>query len=295
MDYTFSGINVDTLPLAPKESMQFGRALQRVITKVVQLNPRYGQVQMAKIDIADGFYRIWLQIADIPKLGVALPGSPSSDPLIAFPLALPMGWIESPPYFTAFTETACDLTNNELRHCTRRTRSTVHRLEPLSDLLAATFVTLTFTRQKNGVRNETIGHGRSGHPSLCPVLCLASRVRALRLLHVPASTPINAFRETPLAPHCYVLPANIARRPRDALTIYSGPAYYASTDISARSTRAGGAMTLLCAGIDRDRIRLIGRWRSDELFRYLTVQTQPIMTGIAAYMLRGGAFRLAPG
>jgi hypothetical protein len=140
VDYTFSGVNVDTVSLAPKESMQFGRALQRVITKVVHADPRYGPVQMAKIDIADGFYRVWLQIADIPKLGVALPGSSASDPLIAFPLALPMGWIESPPYFTAFTETACDLANNELRHRTRRTRSTVHRLESIAATPAAATV-----------------------------------------------------------------------------------------------------------------------------------------------------------
>ena len=173
-------------------------------------------------------------------------------------------------------------------------RALDHMLCPLPDLLAATFVTLTFTRQKNGVRNETIGHGRSGHPALCPVLRLASRVRSLRLLGAPASTPINAFREAPLAPLRYVLPADITRRLRAALAIYPDPTYAAS-DVSARSTRAGGAMALLCAGIDRDRIRLIGRWRSDELFRYLTVQAQPIMTGIAAAMLRGGAFQLAPG
>jgi hypothetical protein len=54
-------------------------------------------------------------------------------------------------------------------------------------------------------------------------------------------------------------------------------------------------MALLCAVIDRDRIRMIGRWRSDELFRYLHVQAQPVMTGISAAMLRGGAYQLAPG
>ena len=64
---------------------------------------------------------------------------------------------------------------------------------PLSDLQAATFATLTFTRQKNGVRGEKIGHGRSGHPHICPVLCLVARVAALRQLHAPPDTPLNAF------------------------------------------------------------------------------------------------------
>jgi hypothetical protein len=41
--------------------------------------------------------------------------------------------------------------------------------------------------------------------------------------------------------------------------------------------------------IDSDRIRLIGRWRSDEMYRYLHVQSQPTMAGISAAMLRGAA------
>ena len=52
-----------------------------------------------------------------------------------------------------------------------------------------------------------------------------------------------------------------------ALALHPHPGYNAQDHhVSARSTRAGGAMALLCAGIDRDRIRMIGRWRSDELF-----------------------------
>lgn len=94
--------------------MQFERTLQRVFSTLVYAHPRYGPVHMAKIDIADGFYRIWLQAKDIPKLGVVLPASPNGVPLIAFPLALPMGWVESPPYFTAVTETACDRANDML-------------------------------------------------------------------------------------------------------------------------------------------------------------------------------------
>ena len=38
----------------------------------------------------------------------------------------------------------------------------------------------------------------------------------------------------------------------------------------------------------------LGRWRSDELFRYLHVQAHPNMTGIAAAMLRGGSYQRVP-
>ena len=51
-------------------------------------------------------------------------------------------------------------------------------------------------------------------------------------------------------------------------------------------------MAMLCGGIDSDRIRLIGRWHSDEMYCYLHVQAQPIMAGVAAIMLRGGDYRL---
>ena len=78
-----------------------------------------------------------------------------------------------------------------------------------------------------------------------------------------------------------------------ALLVHPNPAY-TPVDVSARSTRAGDAMSLLCAGIDSDRIRRIGRWRSDEMYCYLHVQAQPVMNGLAAAMLRGGSFRLTP-
>ena len=96
VDYSYSGVNHETVHLAPPETLQFGWALQRVLQRIVEADPRYGPVFLSKIDIADGFYRVWLQLADIPKLGVVLPTSPGQLPLIAFPLALPMGWVESP-------------------------------------------------------------------------------------------------------------------------------------------------------------------------------------------------------
>lgn len=101
VDYSFSGVNNDTVQMAPKDAMQFGRALHRVLAKIVHSDQRSGPVRsgpvhLSKIDVADGFYRVWLQWADIPKLGVALPTSPGRPSLVAFPLALPMGWVESP-------------------------------------------------------------------------------------------------------------------------------------------------------------------------------------------------------
>ena len=105
VDNTFSRVNDETVRLAPPEAMQIGRTLQRVLTSIAHAkNPRYGPPKLAKIDIADGLYRVWVHCSDTPKLGVVLLCR-SGIPLIAFPLALPIGWVESPPYFTILTET----------------------------------------------------------------------------------------------------------------------------------------------------------------------------------------------
>lgn len=72
----------------------------------------------AKIDNAVSFYRIGLQSCNIPRLlgVIVLPSDRSAEPLVALPLVLPMGcWVESPPYFTAVTETACNLLNTTLQ------------------------------------------------------------------------------------------------------------------------------------------------------------------------------------
>ena len=163
VDYSFSGVNEDTVPLAPKEAMQFGRALQRIMSKIVHADQRFGPVYMAKIDIADGFYRVWLVTTyGYPQVrrGTAYIARTASAG--GFPLALPMGWVESPPYFTTFTETACDLANMEL-HARNSTRacSTVHRLEAV----AATPPADTVEAQ---VKGEATRVTRLGHRQGCP-------------------------------------------------------------------------------------------------------------------------------
>ena len=166
---------------------------------------------------------------------------------------------------------------------------------PLPDLQAATFPTLTFTSQKNGVRGETIDHSRFGHPTLCPVLCLASRVLYLRTHSAGPTVPLNTTRSPRADSWHYLQPAAITGLLRAAVLL-SPDLGISPSDISARSTRAGGAMSMtMCAGIDSDRIRLIGRWRSDEMYRYLHVQAQPVMSGVAAAMFRGDHYRLVPG
>jgi hypothetical protein len=110
-DYAFSNVNKDTSPLAPLEAVQFGRTLHRLLGHIIYANPRFGPVYLSKLDIADGFYCIWLLPHHVPNLAVLFPQCDGVEPLIGFSLALPMGWIYSPPYFTAATKTITDLAN----------------------------------------------------------------------------------------------------------------------------------------------------------------------------------------
>ena len=51
-------------------------------------------------------------------------------------------------------------------------------------------------------------------------------------------------------------------------------------------------MALLCARVDDNIIKLVGRWRSDQMLRYLHLQAYPQMHTFANLMVTGGDFRL---
>jgi hypothetical protein len=129
VDLSFYGVNSDTVRQAPPEAMQFGRTLERLLTTIRHADPAYGPVQIIKVDIADGFYRVALVPDSAPGLGVILPHSPGEPHLVAIPLVLPMGWVDSPPQFCAVTETAADLANRRIR----RPWAPPHRLESIAD------------------------------------------------------------------------------------------------------------------------------------------------------------------
>ena len=52
-------------------------------------------------------------------------------------------------------------------------------------------------------------------------------------------------------------------------------------------------MALLVSNVDPDIIQLLGRWRSDEMFRYLHLTADPIMKDFACKMLHAD-YTLAP-
>ena len=194
VDYTFSGLNNETLRLSPSEAMQFGRALDRLIAQVVHADPASGPVKFIKVDMSDGFYRIWLRTKDIPKLGVAFPNLPSEPLLVALPLALPMGWTESPPYFCAVTETVADLANARLL---KHRKAPSHPLDTL-----ASSITLTEPKSAPSVHVQLPSVHSTARPSAVPSPpqrdpLLPSRRRQLAVIDVFVDDFIGAAQGNP--------------------------------------------------------------------------------------------------
>jgi hypothetical protein len=154
------------------------------------------------------------------------------------------------------------------------------------------FRELYFYQPKNGNRGEIIRLTRSGDPYVCPVLAAARRVKHLRLHKALKSTPICAYYQTKTRRN--VTPDNMTQTLRRAVAALPHLGIL-PCDVSARSLRASGAMALLCARVDDLTIRLLGRWNSDAMCRYLHVQAEPVMRGLAKLMLKGGIYHLHPG
>jgi len=162
---------------------------------------------------------------------------------------------------------------------------------PIALLKEARGGSLTFTTQKNGITNEVIRLNRSGDPFLCPVLAIIRRVLHLRQHNAPPHTPLaRVFTPTGVQ---HVTPSLITKTLRDAVKFLGHDLGFLPQEVSARSLRAAGAMALLVSGIDTDIIQLLGRWRSDEMFRYLHLTAEPITRDLASRMLRAD-YTMAP-
>lgn len=160
---------------------------------------------------------------------------------------------------------------------------------PEEQLHLATFVSLTFTDQKNGVRGEVIGLGRSEDPFLCPVKAAVRRLLYLRDNNATAQTPLAHVFDGP-----NVTPSRITTVLRNAVAALGTDLGFLPSDVSARCLRAAGAMALLLSDVDSNIIQLIGRWRSDAMLRYLHVQAAPLMQDYSRRMLDGGQYNLIP-
>jgi hypothetical protein len=99
-------VNSTTHQLAPWGAInQLGHSLKRIIHAFVEVADDE-KIQMAKWDIQDRFWRHNCQKEEEWNFCYVWPQAPSAPTQLVVPTSLQMGWVESPPYFCAASETA---------------------------------------------------------------------------------------------------------------------------------------------------------------------------------------------
>ena len=182
-------------------------------------------------------------------------------------------------------------------HLTRNGVSYAATTAPLNDVTHFDHATLEFTDQKNAVRGERVGHAANNDPFFCPVKALTRIVRRLRRHGATEATPLHHhFNPHPNHGKWYATkPTFVTNAIRHAAGLVATSTGIDPLLLSTWSLRPGGATAPLCAQVDTDIIRLLGRWNSDAMFRYLRIQATTTTSRLAQQMLDHGAFTFAPG
>ena len=102
-------VNETTTLEAPAGAIdQMGHSLSRIIHAFAEAGED-DKVFMAKFDIKDGFWRLDCQEGEEWNFAYVLPQEEGEPTRLVVPTSLQMGWVESPPYFCAASETARDV------------------------------------------------------------------------------------------------------------------------------------------------------------------------------------------
>jgi len=165
---------------------------------------------------------------------------------------------------------------------------------PSADLEFADSVAVTFEMQKNDLKNETVIHGRTDDPILCPVKQWARLVN--RIWTYPGTT-----EDTPVCTvwrhdrREQVTSRQVITSLRAACaTIGSAHLGFEPDEIGTHSLRSGAAMEMYLAGVPVYTIMLIGRWSSDAFLRYIRKQVEQFSKDVAQRMLTHRSFRTIP-
>ena len=97
VNHTWFSMNDHTMVELLPEVMQFSGALSCILWLLRHANPSKGPVYLAKYNISDGFYQIFLNPEDTLKLSVLMPHYEGELQLVAVPLSLTMRrWVLPP-------------------------------------------------------------------------------------------------------------------------------------------------------------------------------------------------------
>ena len=111
--------------------MRFVKSLYRVIYCILTASLKLGPTFLNKVDLADGYMRIWVRLEDIPSVAFLVPkATPNEEQLVGFHLSIPMGSVKSAAFFCATTEIVKDQALDTLSMCHT---APPHHLEHLAD------------------------------------------------------------------------------------------------------------------------------------------------------------------
>ncbi len=102
-------VNDTTTKTAPHASVdQLGHSHSRLIHAFAEASDN-DKIFMAKWDIKDGFWCLNCQVGEEYNFAYVLPQAEGAPTTLVIPTSLQMGWIESPGFFCAASETSRDV------------------------------------------------------------------------------------------------------------------------------------------------------------------------------------------
>ena len=142
-------------------------------------------------------------------------------------------------------------------------------------------VLLHFTQQKNGISGEQIALHRTTQPRSCPVGAATRRVLHLNQHAAPPTTPLYVL-------YLHGQPHRLTAAMLTSTLRLHAAIHAPTVCVSTASLRATGATALLAAGTALHLIKLVGRWRSDEVFRYFHTcahHTDPLSHDLMSHLV----------
>jgi hypothetical protein len=117
-DILQASVNDTTVRLAPDAPVkELGNVLPRIVDFMSEV-PAEEHIHFSKLDLADGYWRMIVELLARWNFAYVMPGEPGDEIMIVVPSALQMGWNESPAYFCATTETVRDVSQAWIEHDT---------------------------------------------------------------------------------------------------------------------------------------------------------------------------------
>ena len=152
-------------------------------------------------------------------------------------------------------------------------------------------VSVTFERQKNDRKADTVTQWRTSDELLCPVKIWASLIRRINSYK-------GASKDSPVSLVQYkgkiinITGEMIADLCRDGVVaIGETKLGIRRSEIGTRSIRSGAAMAMYLAGVPVFSIMLIGRWSSTAFLKYIRKQVQEFSQGISSKMIEVQSFK----